>query len=125
MSARKDWESRLAALPAEKRAEFSRRTRGELPKEKLAAAVRAHLKSCLDCRAEDSVIGRTLDALRRAAPPAASVDASILEVVDDLESQLDALGATLTKLRDVFGRSAEHVSKGSSELLEAIRLFSR
>jgi transketolase len=38
---RKDWESRLAALPAERRAEFSRRIRGELPREKLTVAIRA------------------------------------------------------------------------------------
>ena len=35
------WDKRLAALPADKRAEFERRMRGELPKDKLAAAVRA------------------------------------------------------------------------------------
>jgi transketolase len=40
-TARKDWDSRLAALPAEQRAEFLRRMRGDLPKEKLAAAVRS------------------------------------------------------------------------------------
>ena len=40
-SARKDWEGRLAALPAEQRSEFTRRIRGDLPKEKLTAAVRA------------------------------------------------------------------------------------
>jgi len=34
------WQQRIAALPAEKRAEFERRTRGELPGNKLAAAVR-------------------------------------------------------------------------------------
>jgi transketolase len=39
-SARKEWEGRLAALPAEQRNEFMRRMRGELPKEKFAAAVR-------------------------------------------------------------------------------------
>ena len=35
------WQERVAALPSEKRADFQRRTRGELPKKKLAAAVRA------------------------------------------------------------------------------------
>ncbi len=40
-SARKEWEGRLAALPAEQRNEFMRRRRGDLPKEKFAAAVRA------------------------------------------------------------------------------------
>ena len=34
------WEQRLAALPAEQRAEFERRTHGELPAKRLAAAVR-------------------------------------------------------------------------------------
>jgi len=34
------WQQRLAALPAEQRAEFERRTRGELPAKRLAAAVR-------------------------------------------------------------------------------------
>src|ERR1700691_628745 len=38
--ARLAWQQRVAALPAEKRAEFERRTRGELPAKKLAAAVR-------------------------------------------------------------------------------------
>jgi anti-sigma factor RsiW len=33
-----------------------------------AAEVRAHLKSCPDCQAEDAAIGRTLGALRRAGP---------------------------------------------------------
>jgi transketolase len=40
-AARKDWEGRLAALPAEQRSEFARRQRGDLPKDKLIAAVRA------------------------------------------------------------------------------------
>jgi transketolase len=35
------WSERLKALPGERRAEFERRMRGELPAEKLAAAVRA------------------------------------------------------------------------------------
>ena len=39
--ARLAWQGRLAALDATKRAEFERRTRGALPEEKLAAAVRA------------------------------------------------------------------------------------
>jgi transketolase len=39
-AARKDWERRLAALPADRRAEFERRQRGELPGA-LNAAVRA------------------------------------------------------------------------------------
>jgi transketolase len=39
--ARLAWQRRLAGLDAEKRAEFGRRTRGELPERKLAAAVRA------------------------------------------------------------------------------------
>ena len=38
--ARQAWEQRLAGLAAEQRAEFERRTRGELPAKKLAAAVR-------------------------------------------------------------------------------------
>jgi len=37
---RQAWSKRLAALAPEQRAEFERRVRGELPKEKLAAAVR-------------------------------------------------------------------------------------
>ncbi len=37
--ARLAWQARLAALPAEKRAEFERRSNGELPEKKLAAAV--------------------------------------------------------------------------------------
>jgi transketolase len=37
---RQAWSKRLAGLAADKRAEFERRIRGELPKEKLAAAVR-------------------------------------------------------------------------------------
>jgi transketolase len=40
-SARKDWETRLAALPAEQRNEFTRRIRGDLPKDKFSATVRA------------------------------------------------------------------------------------
>jgi transketolase len=39
-NARKDWDKRLAAFPADKRAEFERRIRGELPAAQLAAAVR-------------------------------------------------------------------------------------
>jgi anti-sigma factor RsiW len=39
-----------------------------------AAEVYAHLKSCPDCRAEDAAIGRTLGALRRAAPVAPSTE---------------------------------------------------
>jgi transketolase len=38
--ARLSWQARLAALPAEQRAEFERRVSGELPEKKLAAAVR-------------------------------------------------------------------------------------
>jgi transketolase len=41
IAARKDWDNRLAALPAEQRAEFSRRIRGDLPREKLTGAIRA------------------------------------------------------------------------------------
>ncbi len=40
-NARKEWDKRLAALPADKRAEFERRMRGDLPVAQLAAAVRA------------------------------------------------------------------------------------
>jgi transketolase len=39
-AAREAWSQRLAALAPEQRSEFERRLRGELPKEKLAAAVR-------------------------------------------------------------------------------------
>src|SRR5215218_4870155 len=38
---RQAWSKRLAGLAADKRAEFERRIRGELPKDKLAAAVRS------------------------------------------------------------------------------------
>jgi len=41
ISTRKDWDNRLAALSAEQRAEFSRRIRGDLPREKLTGAIRA------------------------------------------------------------------------------------
>jgi transketolase len=40
-SARAAWQQKLAALPAAMRAEFERRINGELPNEKLAAAVRS------------------------------------------------------------------------------------
>jgi transketolase len=40
-SAHQAWNERLAALPAERRAEFERRIKGKLPKDKLAAAVRS------------------------------------------------------------------------------------
>ena len=40
-AARKAWDKRLAALDPAKRAEFERRMRGDLPQDKLAAAVRA------------------------------------------------------------------------------------
>jgi transketolase len=40
-NAHKEWDKRLAAAPADKRAEFERRMRGELPAERLADAVRA------------------------------------------------------------------------------------
>jgi transketolase len=39
--ARKAWETKAAALPADTRKEFERRIRGELPADRLAAAVRA------------------------------------------------------------------------------------
>jgi transketolase len=39
--ARLAWQQRLAALDPEKRADFERRTRGDLPEQKLAASVRA------------------------------------------------------------------------------------
>jgi transketolase len=39
--ARQAWQQRLAALPADRRAEFDRLMRGELPRRELAAAVRA------------------------------------------------------------------------------------
>ena len=41
ISVRKDWENRLATLPGEQRAEFSRRIRGDLPRDKLTGAIRA------------------------------------------------------------------------------------
>jgi transketolase len=40
-AARQGWRDRLNAVPPARRAEFERRMRGELPKDKLAAAVRA------------------------------------------------------------------------------------
>jgi transketolase len=40
-AAHQAWNGRLAALPAERRAEFERRIKGKLPKDKLAAAVRS------------------------------------------------------------------------------------
>jgi transketolase len=40
-NARKEWDKRLAAAPADKRAEFERRMRGDLPEKQLADAVRA------------------------------------------------------------------------------------
>jgi hypothetical protein len=39
-----------------------------------AAEVQAHLKSCAECRTEEAAIGRTLGALRRAAPLAPSTE---------------------------------------------------
>ena len=39
-----------------------------------AAEVHAHLKSCAECRSEEAAIGRTLGALRRAAPLARSTE---------------------------------------------------
>jgi len=50
--ARGDWEQRMAALPAEQRAEFERRMRGDLPEEALANAMRA-IKESLAAEPKD------------------------------------------------------------------------
>jgi len=69
--ARQAWLARLAALPGELRAEFERRNRGELPNERIAAAVRS-VKEAL-AAAPKEIASRiasenALDVLMAAAP---------------------------------------------------------
>jgi transketolase len=69
--ARTAWHQRLKALPSEKRSEFERRIAGELPKDKLAATVRA-VKEKLNAAPKEiatrSASERALEALTAAVP---------------------------------------------------------
>jgi anti-sigma factor RsiW len=66
-----------------------------------AADVHAHLKSCLECRAEDAAIGRTLGALRRAAPVAPSTERRSAAVTAMLRAHGDQAEKLLTRRRPV------------------------
>jgi anti-sigma factor RsiW len=66
-----------------------------------AAEVAAHLDSCADCRAEEAAIGRTLGALRRAAPVAASTERRSAAVSAMLRAHGDQAERLLVRRRPV------------------------
>jgi hypothetical protein len=66
-----------------------------------AAEVHAHLKSCPECRAEEAAIGRTLGALRRAAPVAASTERRSAAVSAMLRAHGDQAEKLLVRPRSV------------------------
>ncbi|HTS39336.1 MAG TPA: transketolase [Xanthobacteraceae bacterium] len=95
--ARKDWESRLAALPAEPRAEFMRRTRGELPKDKVAAAVRT---------AKEKLAAAPKDMATRAASEAA-LEALVPTLPEMIGGSADLTGSNNTKTKTMAVLSAK------------------
>jgi hypothetical protein len=66
-----------------------------------AAELGAHLKSCAECRAEEAAIGRTLGALRRAAPVAASTERRSAAVAAMLRAHGDQAERLLVRRRPV------------------------
>jgi len=94
---RKDWESRLAALPAEQRAEFMRRTRGELPKDRVAAAVRT---------AKEKLAAAPKDLATRAASEAA-LEALVPTLPEMIGGSADLTGSNNTKTKTMAVLSAK------------------
>jgi hypothetical protein len=66
-----------------------------------AAEVHAHLKSCPDCRVEEAAIGRTVGALRRAAPVAPSTERRSAAVAAMLRAHGDQAERLLVRRRPV------------------------
>ncbi len=95
---RKNWEGRLAALPTEKRAEFVRRIRGELPRERLSGAVRA---------GKDQLAASPKDVATRVASEAALE--LIVPVVPELVGgSADLTGSNNTKTKSMAVLSANN-----------------
>ena len=99
-SAHKDWNTRLATLPAEQRHEFTRRMRGDLPKEKLAAAVRA-AKEKLAIAPKDT-------ATRASSEMALEVLAPVLPEM--IGGSADLTGSNNTKTKNMPALSAKDYS---------------
>jgi transketolase len=94
----KEWKGRLAALATEKRAEFTRRMRGELPKEKLSSAVRA---------GKDQLAAAPKDIATRVASEAALE--LIVPVVPELVGgSADLTGSNNTKTKSMVVLSANN-----------------
>jgi transketolase len=96
-SIRKEWETRVAALPADRRAEFQRRQRGDLPKEKLAAAVRA---------AKEKLAAAPKDIATRSASEAA-LEALVPALPEMLGGSADLTGSNNTKTKTMAVLSAK------------------
>jgi transketolase len=99
-SARKEWEGRLAALPAEQRNEFMRRMRGELPKEKLAAAVRA---------AKEKLVAAPKDTATRVSSEAA-LEILTPALPEMIGGSADLTGSNNTKAKSMAVLSAKDYS---------------
>jgi transketolase len=97
ISVRKDWESRLAALPAERRAEFSRRIRGDLPREKLTGAIRA---------AKEKLAAAPKDVASRSASEAA-LEMLIPALPEMIGGSADLTGSNNTKTKSTAVLSAK------------------
>jgi transketolase len=96
-AARKEWNSRLAALAPEKRAEFTRRIRGEISKEKLAAAVRA---------GKDKLAAAPKDVATRVASEAA-LELLVPVVPEMIGGSADLTGSNNTKTKSMTVLSAK------------------
>jgi transketolase len=97
IATRKDWDNRLAALSAEQRAEFLRRVRGDLPKEKLAGAIRA---------AKEKLAAAPKDVATRAASEAA-LEMITPAVPEMIGGSADLTGSNNTKTKSTPVLSAK------------------
>ena len=96
VDARKEWEGRMAALPAKKRAEFERRLRGERPA-KLAKALAAHKKALI---AQPQNI-----ATRKSSELA--IEAIVPAMPEFLAGSADLTGSNNTKAKSAVAFSAK------------------
>ncbi len=81
------WEKRLAALEADKRGEFERRTRGDLPREKLAAAI---------CTVKEKLAAAPKDIATRAASEVA-LEALTAALPEMIGGSADLTGSNNTR----------------------------
>lgn len=99
-SARAAWQQKLAALPAAMRAEFERRINGELPVEKLAAAVRS----------VKEILAKTPKEIATRAASEFALEALVEAVPEMIGGSADLTGSNNTRTKSMKAMNAEDYS---------------